>query len=201
MDLQGPLYGFESNLTLNFNFNGANGGRNGFGLVLVPFDLAFYGGRNITYTGQDDLSGNAEYGSWVIHIDDVMLFWTRTLIGPSFSFLDYYRVNLLSGVGYKYTYDYQNDETRWFRENHLLYVPLVLQFQYSRDDFSVLAHAEYDFLIRGWQFTSNYMDLRRLGYNETAKSSLEKPMEQKKGYGLRTYAEFDFSGFTVTPFF
>ncbi len=149
MDIKGPLYGFESNLKINLN-------PTGLGFMVVPFDIALYEGAKLTYTGLyiNFITGKkTAYGSAIVYNEQIFLFWYRFLAGPSWTFLDHYRFNFLSGYGYKYTLSISDEQAGYAsRINRFNYVPLVLQFQY-RGDVTALLHAEYDILLRGEQET------------------------------------------------
>ncbi len=201
MDIRGAMGGFESNLQINFNPNGV-------GVLVIPFDLAVYGGTRMRYTGQDSSTDNLDrpkgpvvYGSLVTHIDDMFLFWTRSLIGPSIAFNEYYRINLLSGVGYKYTRNHARDDSQYYRTNNLVYLPLVFQFQYSKGIFSVLSHLEYDVFLSGWQ--TGFSRSRVARFDNPADSEYQGGhvvMKQTAGYGARAFVELNIHHFLITPF-
>ncbi len=192
MDITGAMGGFETDLKINFNPNGV-------GVLIIPFDIAVYAGTRLRYKGQD--SDNPVYGSVVNYKDDTLLFWTRSLIGPSIAFMDYYRINVLAGIGYKYTKNIARDESQYFRANNLLYLPLALQFAYSKDSFSVLVHGEYDLFLAGSQASDFIASVRRFddpSVYEDAQRHTIKP--QRKGHGFRFYSAFNINGFSITPF-
>lgn len=201
MDIRGWMGGFESNLQINFNPKGV-------GVLIVPFDLAVYGGRRMRYTGQDSDTGNVDrppvpavYGSLTTNIENMFLFWTRSLIGPSIPFLEHYRINLLSGVGYKYTVNRTPDASQDYRTNDLVYLPLVLQFEYSKGIFSVLTHVEYDVFLSGWQ--TSFHRARTVRFDNPAAYEYQAHhaiMKQLGGHGARAFVQFNIANFLITPF-
>ncbi|MDI9313200.1 MAG: hypothetical protein QM529_00770 [Hydrotalea sp.] len=195
MDISGAVGGVESKLTFMFY-------PKDLGFIFTPFDMAVYTGIQMTYRGQNGNSRDSQYGSLVTQVDNIFLFWARALVGPTISFFNNYRVNLLSGMGYKYTANQREDSTRYARTNHLFYVPLVLQFQYSTDGFSLLANAEYDFFVSGVQRShavASFDDFNNSARAERAEKNLIMP--QTRGYGARAYIEINIHHITVTPFF
>ncbi len=202
MDIRGWMGGFESMLKINFNPTGV-------GVLLIPFDIAVYGGRRMRYTGLDDSPGSldadpdkvATYGSRVMNADDMFLFSTRSLIGPSIPFLEHYRINVLSGIGYKYTRNRARDNSEYYRTNDLLYLPLAVQFQYSKGIFSVLTHLEYDVFLSARQTSFDYTRLAL--FNNPAGSEYagtHVTMKQNAGHGARAFVELNIANFLITPF-
>ncbi len=181
MDIKGMVYGFESNLKININ-------PSGFGFMLVPFDLAVYDGKQLIYTG----GGNHSFD------EGIFLFWVRGLAGPSITFLNHYRFNFLTGYGYKYTENtYTNGGALAYglRTNKIDYIPLVLQFEYMGEHFSVLAHGEYDVFLAGVQTQEESTNAT------TINNYFLWAVPQTKGYGFRTAFELAYYGVTIAPFF
>ncbi len=183
-DIAGLIYGGESAFKININ-------PGGMGFMVVPFDVAIYGSKNLLYTGTSGKDGEP-YGSLVTHNQGIFLFWYRGLAGPSWTFLDHYRFNFLSGYGYKYTK--QEGIVGYIsRKNQISYIPLVLQFQYSNGALRSLLHLEYDIFLRGVQESQFHGDAaNQIDYLKN---------NQDKGYGIRGLAEFSFHGVTIAPFF
>ncbi len=185
MDIKGMVYGFESNLKININ-------PSGFGFMLVPFDLAVYNGKGLTYTGAD---AGERYGDLIAYNQRIFLFWIRGLAGPTITIANHYRFNFLTGYGYKYT-EHNSYDIEWAvqRTNKIDYIPLILQFEYMTEHFSVLAHGEYDIFWGGVQTQYEVM-------LSTQQVSKDWSTHQNKGYGFRTSIELAYYGVTIAPFF
>ncbi len=196
MDITGAMGGFESTLKINFNPNGV-------GVLVIPFDIGFYAGTRMRYTGQESTTEKkGTYGSAVTNFDNMLVFWTRSLIGPSIAFLDHYRINVLSGVGYKYTKNTTSNYENVLRTNDLVYLPVALQFQYSKDIFSVLTHVEYDVFLSGWQTSSNRGTPSPTDNQSVPELTLtHTTQKQLQGHGARVFVELNVANFTITPFF
>ncbi len=188
MDIKGMVYGFESNLKININ-------PSGFGFMLVPFDLAVYNGKGLTYTGQSDI--NPAYGSLIFNDEGIFLFWFRGLLGPTITIANHYRLNFLAGYGYKYTENTYTDGgtlAYGLRTNKIGYTPLILQFEYMTEHFSVVAHGEYDIFWGGVQTQKNVWLTNKV-------KAVDVSGSQTKGYGFRTSIELAYYGVTIVPFF
>ncbi|MCX8515875.1 MAG: hypothetical protein ORN57_02625 [Alphaproteobacteria bacterium] len=197
MDITGPLYGIETSLRINLNPKGI------IGLTLIPFDIAFYGGTKLNYKSfaeQKNAAGQFErylpYGSLNFANEQMFLFWYRTLAGPSFNFLNDYRISLLSGYGYKYTLARTTEDPSYGdRQNLMSYVPLAMQFQYKKDHLDIIAHAEYDIFLGGLQKTVSVHSVTKVPYN------VEHRQPASSGRGARASLEISYYGATIAPFF
>jgi hypothetical protein len=131
----------------------------------------------------------------------VLLYEPRLIVGGKIPVIQKMTLSPYTGIGYRFKSD-AGDEVKTnrgnplaYRKSNYVYIPLGASVDYNINDiWSLSLKGEYDWMIKGWQYTRN-------------STILPKPItnQQPNGYGLKGEASVSYLyekvKFSVSPYF